>query len=807
MLRPAAGAAGSIAAVLGRRVASWVAAAGAVASIVPAAAGARVRQAEDILPPGQSGFVSIAGLPNGTGSPHLQDQTPLFLKHRFKSHMFGPSVVPLDSPRAGVTITRDEFGVPSIGGDSADSLWFGAGYAVAQDRLFQLELFRRATTGHLAEILGKGYVAMDTQVRRDFYTAPERAAQLAALPAPLRARFKSMTDGINAWIAEARSDPPQKMPGEFAAVGEPQGPADWKVDDSVAIGIYLARTVPSDDGEELNNVRALRSFGAGLFAKLVPLRARHQVATVPRSSGRFPAQPGRTRKQERAAYKRSREFALSLPLPETNSANGGAGAAAQARRLPLLGALGGHGGSNMWALRGPGHTATLWNGPQLGFQIPELFVEMELHGPGIDVRGTTAPGVPVIGIGHNAHVAWGLTSGLTDDDDLYAEQAAGPESYFYKGQRLDMSCRTETIVYRSPPSDLLGGHPPESGSKDVRLCRTIHGPVQARGGDVAYARRYAIWKREVGSLRGLAEVNAARSVKDVNRAAAKLTWNENLMAADDKGHIGYWHPGLVQVKPRSWDERLPYPGTGNAEWRGFLKPSQRPHAIDPRQGYLFSWNNMPSTGWTQGDAPARERLLGPQHRAGVIRLRVRKAKAAGGGFARTRAVDAFTGYHAQQRVLMEGRLRHVAKGARGKARSVLRTILRWQGNFARTDSNGRVAPGVAAWRTFMEQAQQRMFGRFHGEGVESVLDTRGGSHLLESTWGEVYALRHLPRRQLRSVAAKTFGLLAKRFGSSKPARWREPRQMYETSSQGAASMGEIPFFDRGTYEQVVELGP
>jgi hypothetical protein len=161
-------------------------------------------------------------------------------------------------------------------------------------------------------------------------------------------------------------------------------------------------------------------------------------------------------------------------------------------------------------------------------------------------------------------------------------------------------------------------------------------------------------------------------------------------------------------------------------------------------------------------------------------------------------------------VLMDGRLRHIARGATGKARTVLRTILRWQGNFTKTDAHGNVSPGVAAWQTFTEQAQKRRFGRFHGAGVESVLDTRGGSHLLESTWGEVYALRHLPRRTLRSVAAKSFGILAARFGSVKPAKWREPRQMYETSSQGAATMGDdglIPFFDRGTYEQVVELGP
>ncbi|HKP88367.1 MAG TPA: penicillin acylase family protein [Thermoleophilaceae bacterium] len=775
------------------------------ALLLPGAAGARVRQAEDILPPGQSGFVSVTGLADGTGSPHLQDQTPLFLRHRFKGHMFGQPAESTESPRSGVTIARDRFGVPSVRGNTADDVWFGAGYSMAQDRLFQLELFRRATKGHLAEILGKGYVEMDVQVRRDFYNAAERAAQLASLPPALRARFVSMRDGINAWIAETRLDP-TKRPGEFAAVGEPTGPADWTLDDSTAIGIYLARTVPSDDGEELNNVRALRAFGAPLFDRLLPIRAKHQLSTVPRSAGSFPAQPGRTRKQERTGYARSQKFTASLALPSAAAAGGGS-AAAKERRLPLIGALGHHGGSNMWALRGGGGTATLWNGPQLGFQIPELFVELELHGPGIDVRGTTAPGVPVIGIGHNGHVAWGLTSGLTDDDDLYAEKLAGPEAYTFKGKRVKMNCHTETVEYNSPPSDILGMHPPESGSQDVRLCRTVHGPVQERAGGVAYARRYAIWKREVGTLRGLSEVNAARTIGDVNRAAAKLTWNENLMAADDRGHIGYWHPGLLQIKPRGWDERLPFPGTGNAEWRGFLTVAQRPRVIDPKQGYLFNWNNMPSTGWTQGDAPARERLLGPHHRSGLIRKAVKRAKRRGGGFVRTRAVDAYTGYHAQQRVLLDKRLRHVSEGARGKARAVLKTILRWQGNYARTDAKGRVAPGVAAWRTFMAEAQKRMFGRFTGEGVESVLDTRGGSHLLESTWGEVYALRHLPRRTLRAVAAKSFGILVGRFGTANRARWREPRQMYETSSQGAASMGDIPFFDRGTYEHVVELGP
>ncbi len=89
----------------------------------------------------------------------------------------------------------------------------------------------------------------------------------------------------------------------------------------------------------------------------------------------------------------------------------------------------------MFAVRGKDGHAYLFNGPQLGFSTPELFVEVEVHWPGNDIRGVTAPGVPVIGIGHNGSVAWGFTSGLSDEDDLYAEQLVPgkPETYIYKG--------------------------------------------------------------------------------------------------------------------------------------------------------------------------------------------------------------------------------------------------------------------------------------------------------------------------------------------------------------------------------------
>src|SRR6185436_9057795 len=98
---------------------------------------------------------------------------------------------------AGITIIRDSYGVPNVRAASAGDAWFGAGYAIAQDRLVELELFRRSTQGRLAAVLGKSRLQSDIVARRDYYTKAELNAQLRRLPAALRARFDAYADGVN----------------------------------------------------------------------------------------------------------------------------------------------------------------------------------------------------------------------------------------------------------------------------------------------------------------------------------------------------------------------------------------------------------------------------------------------------------------------------------------------------------------------------------------------------------------------------------------------------------------------------------
>jgi len=374
-----------------------------------------------------------------------------------------------------------------------------------------------------------------------------------------------------------------------------------------------------------------------------------------------------------------------------------------------------------------------------------------------------------------------------------------------------MSCRDESLRYRPPPTSLLNptgllSSPPQTGSVTVRLCRTVHGPVQERVGNVAYARRYATWGQEIGTLTALAAVDTAANIAQVNQAISQATWNENLMAADDRGNIGYWHPGLLPIRPKGWDERLPYPGTGQAEWQGFLPVAQRPHVIDPRQHWLTNWNTLPSQGWTTGNDPASERVGGPWFRAGWLNILARR-------LVRHPSFDGMdtliyeAGTIAQQRPLATADLKLALRGATGGAAVVLRTILAWNGSYAVQDSAGTVDPGVAAWQTFKDKLQAIALAPLGAAGQLIGAGEPNSEHVFDVDIGQAYALRTEGAPGWRTAAAQTYDALVSKFATSDPARWRTPRTLVTESALGAEQPPPIPFFDRGTFEEVMELGP
>src|SRR6266702_7168702 len=162
------------------------------------------------------------------------------------------------------TIARDSFGVPNISAGSMAGVWFGAGWAQAQDRMVQLELTRRAVEETLSAIFGPGLLGQDETVRTFFYTPGELTVQFQSLPAATQKALTEFSAGINAYEASAYASPAseaQQVPYEFFVLGQalglsgPYQPAPWQPEDSVAVGNFLARQVGGGGGSELTNLQ------------------------------------------------------------------------------------------------------------------------------------------------------------------------------------------------------------------------------------------------------------------------------------------------------------------------------------------------------------------------------------------------------------------------------------------------------------------------------------------------------------------------------------------------------------------------
>ena len=237
--------------------------------------------------PARAATCPSPGVASGTGSPHLTDQVPLFENFEYRDINFNqPGTT--ESPRPGVTISRDEFGVPSITGETEDDAWFGVGYAVAQDRLFQLELFRRATSGRLSEIVGPGYLDDDLIARRDYYTDAEVQAMMDEVPQRLVDRTQSLR-GRHQRLDRPRAGPrrPRTCPASSSPSRRCRSTTGRSLD-SARVGIFLARTVPSSDGGELRNALALADAGPKAFNRLLPVRTQGPAADRARLGGQVP---------------------------------------------------------------------------------------------------------------------------------------------------------------------------------------------------------------------------------------------------------------------------------------------------------------------------------------------------------------------------------------------------------------------------------------------------------------------------------------------------------------------------------------
>ncbi len=471
---------------------------------------------------------------------------------------------------APVAVERDHQGVPHLSAESMDDLIAGQGYVAAQDRLWQMDVLRRAASGELAEILGSDLVAHDRAQRvLEFRPTAERLT--ASLNPQDRRLFEDYARGVNAYIAETDA-----LPAEFRLLR--YRPRPWQPVDSMLIVLSMVQMLDEQWPTKLSRERITAHLGPTLAADLYPTGSWRDHP--PGASTPDLTQPP-----------------APITTPPANEEEGPQAAAAAAedllalratlRSAPLnLGLPCGQciAGSNEWAVSGArtaGGRPLLSNDMHLNHQVPGIWYEMDLRAPGYHAAGLALPGMPMIVAGHNEHIAWGYTAMYADTQDLYVERTNPQGDYWYQNAWHPMERDHETIHVR------LG--------KDVSfdVLRTDHGPVltpllphESR----TITLRWGVYDAQLATGMPLYPLNTAANWQQF-QAAVSQWWAPtlNVIYADDQGHIGYQAVGHLPQRPGGL---APTPIRDEAhEWQGMIPFALLPSVFDPPSGILATANS------------------------------------------------------------------------------------------------------------------------------------------------------------------------------------------------------------------------
>lgn len=499
--------------------------------------------------------------------------------------------------KATVKIVRDRYGVPHIYAPSLYGVFYGSGYAQAQDRLAQMELYRRTAKGELAELMGEEAVEQDKQRRILGYTEGERWEQFAALGWELQLVLKAYSDGVNAIITQVNTGK-RPMPQRLHELGVTKL-RPWKVTDTIAIAQMMAERFGSSGGEELRMMQLrlyLQSrFGAAGMGVLNDLAWQNDPTsptTVQGTNGTGGVGRGGQKRQTQHLVPHPPSHATitsAIRIAEEQDSIG------WCQRLGLFTRFGSYA-----MVVAPKKSATgnplLVGGPQMATGTPSIVYEIALYCPRFEVRGMTFAGIPIVLIGMNRHLAWTTTSGAGDNVDIFAEHLSKESRYRYlhKGEWKRMEQRIELIFVKGKDEPVK-----------VEIARTVHGPVLSwdEKAGVAYARAKAYRMKELGAFQAIYAFHKAKTVREFEQARRFIATSHNFFCATKEGDIGFWYCGFYPIRADGIDPRFPTPGTGEFDWKGILPFEKLPKQINPPQGFFANWNNKPAVWWDNGDLP------------------------------------------------------------------------------------------------------------------------------------------------------------------------------------------------------------
>lgn len=468
------------------------------------------------------------------------------------------SVPPEDSEHriaglhGAVDIVWDQYGIPTIRASDEMDAWLALGFVHARDRLWQMELRRRAARGRLAEVFGAAALPMD-RLTRTLGLGRRADAALARFSPEDRARLEAYARGVNAFLATM---PLRPLPMVLFDVP----PGLWQPSDSIAIQKLLALDLDTDWRQEMLRARLLARLGPERFQDLFPEPRKGEATTIDATT-----QAGLLSSTEAFA-------ALDAALPPAPA--GGA--------------------SNVWAVdssRSSTGGPILANDPHLRLEWPALWYLVRIETSAFELTGASIPGLPAVVIGHNAHFAWGLTTTHADTQDLIGVRLArdGSDREHSEAGLVPLSVREERIRVRGATDHIL------------RIRESRHGPLisdvlqPARVQDQAWALAWTALAEDDTTLAFGFRLPHLQNGEDLAEAARLFVAPvHNLIWASRTGEIGFRVLGRIPRRVGR-DGFLPVPaGAEEPGWQGFLAPEEMPVVTNPPSGRLVNANNRPT---------------------------------------------------------------------------------------------------------------------------------------------------------------------------------------------------------------------
>src|SRR5215831_294952 len=445
-----------------------------------------------------------------------------------------------------VRVQRDRWGVAHIYAGDQHDLFFAQGFVTAQDRLFQMELWKRAGQGRLAEILGPSAIQRDVNARRLRYRG-DMAEEYRSYSSDTEEILQAFTAGINAYIADIQRPGHPGLPVEFQLAGFK--PEPWKPED--CLNRLAAYAMMANASDELLHAQLVALLGADAATDLFHFDPDTKLDPAPGIdyAGLSPALLGNIVSGDRR-----------IPFPATTFQE-----------------------SNNWTVSG-GLTASgkplLANDPHRVIAQPSLRYIVHLVAPGWNVIGAVEPALPGVAAGHNEDIAWGFTIFGIDQQDLYLEALNPADPGLYRTEKGWEAMREEREVIHV------------RGAPDVEavLHFTAHGPIVWEDGRRALALRWAGAEPGTAGYLGALSLDRAHDWKDFE--AAMPRWKvppENIVYADRAGNIGEHSTGLAPLR-RNFNGLLPLPADGRFEWSGFIPNSALPHSYNPAAGFIATAN-------------------------------------------------------------------------------------------------------------------------------------------------------------------------------------------------------------------------